>query len=127
MGPRASLSLLLLAAVAGCARPPPREEPARLAAASSAPSAASPAPDPSAPSAPAADPFTASVRPILAKSCAPCHEPQGKMYDKLPFDNASVVASHPGGVLKRLKGSEKETVERWLTSLPEELRAGPPH
>jgi hypothetical protein len=36
------------------------------------------------------------------------------MYDRLPFDRAEVVASNPEGVLKRLKGEDRETVERWI-------------
>jgi hypothetical protein len=124
MPARAALSVVLIAAAVGCARPPPGEEPARVAAADPSLVASASGPSPLA-SPPPVDVFAASVRPILAKTCAPCHEPQGKMYDKLPFDNARVVASHPEGVLKRLKGSEKETVERWLTALPAELRASP--
>ena len=41
------------------------------------------------------------------------------MYDRLPFDNAEVVASHADSVLRRLKAAEdKEAVERWLATRP---------
>jgi hypothetical protein len=65
-----------------------------------------------------ADPFTTTVRPVLAARCAPCHEPGGTMYSKMPFDRGETIASHPEGVLKRLKGEERAAVEKWLASLP---------
>jgi hypothetical protein len=64
----------------------------------------------------AADGFTTTVRPILAQACAPCHDPGGKMYDKLPFDEPKVVREHEKGVRKRLKGENLEVFERWLTT-----------
>ena len=76
------------------------------------------APDPQASqdaAAPASDLFAATVRPILSTRCAPCHEPGGVMYQKLPFDHADVVASHSTGVLKRIKEpQEKAAIEKWL-------------
>jgi hypothetical protein len=68
---------------------------------------------------PKADLFASSVRPVLVQRCAPCHEPGGKLYDRLPFDQSQVVAAHAAGVLKRLKGSDREAVEKWLASLPQ--------
>lgn len=65
-----------------------------------------------------ADLFTASVRPVLAARCAPCHEPGGKMYAKLPFDRPETIADHSQAILRRLKGSDREAVETWLASLP---------
>jgi hypothetical protein len=64
-----------------------------------------------------ADGFAASVRPVLQAHCAPCHEPGGKMYDRLPFDKGETIASHREGVLKRLKGDDRAAVERWLAGL----------
>jgi hypothetical protein len=47
------------------------------------------------------------------------------MYDKLPFDDAAVVASHRPGVLKRLKEpDEKKLVEDWFDGLA--ASASPP-
>jgi hypothetical protein len=66
------------------------------------------------PAAPAADGFTAAVRPVLVAHCTPCHEPGGKMYERLPFDRAETIASHREGVLKRLKGDDRAAVEKWL-------------
>lgn len=60
--------------------------------------------------------FVSSVRPILLGRCAPCHEPGGKMYDRLPFDHPEVVASHREGVLRRVKDpDERAAIERWLS------------
>jgi len=64
------------------------------------------------------DVFRSTVRPLLAAKCAPCHEPGGKMYSKLPFDRPETISGHAPGVLKRLKGADREAVERWLASLP---------
>lgn len=68
----------------------------------------------------AADPaFAATVRPILVSHCAPCHEPGGKMYERLPFDRGETIASHREGVLRRIKApDEKAAIERWLASRP---------
>lgn len=75
-----------------------------------APAAEPPAPTPSL--------FQSSIRPILAARCAPCHEPGGKMYGRLPFDRPSVVASHADGVRRRLKGEDRKALEVWLATLP---------
>jgi len=64
------------------------------------------------------DAFAASVRPVLAAKCAPCHEPGGKMYAKLPFDRPETIADHSEAILRRLKGEDREAVEKWLASLP---------
>jgi hypothetical protein len=88
----------------------------------SAPPAPVPAAPPASPPAQATeaapvDVFAAQIKPILVEGCMPCHFPGGKMYDRLPFDDGSVVAAHPEGVLKRIKDAEKkERIERWLAS-----------
>jgi len=63
--------------------------------------------------------FAATVRPVLAAKCTPCHEPGGKMYASLPFDKSETIASHREGVLKRLKGDDRAAVEKWLATLPQ--------
>ena len=70
------------------------------------------------PAAVAADGFASAVRPVLVAHCAPCHEAGGKMYDRMPFDKAETIASHRDGVLRRLKGDDRETVAKWLESQP---------
>ncbi len=69
------------------------------------------------------DLFLTTVRPVLKSHCAPCHEPGGKMYERLPFDNPRVLASHSEGALRRLKGEDREAFERWLATLkPEDAK-----
>lgn len=63
--------------------------------------------------------FEADVKPVLVKSCSPCHFTGGRMYEKLPFDDPKVLASHVPGVTKRLKGTDLETYQSWLRTLPE--------
>ena len=82
---------------------------------------------PSAPPAAASDArlesFRASVRPILSVKCAPCHEPGGKMYARLPFDDADTVASHAARMATRLKGEDRKALESWAsTAAPPQQR-----
>lgn len=60
--------------------------------------------------------FEGHVRPLLTRTCTPCHNPGGKMYAKLPFDQPEVVRSHKEGVLRRLKGDDRRLVETWIAS-----------
>ena len=66
---------------------------------------------------PPASAFSTTIRPILATRCAPCHNPGGRMYARLPFDDPKVVSSHSSGVLRRLKGEDRAAMEKWLASL----------
>jgi hypothetical protein len=66
---------------------------------------------------PTQDLFLASVRPMLVQKCAPCHEPGGKLYEKLPFDSRTVVAAHAPGMMKRLKGEDRAILEAWVATL----------
>lgn len=68
--------------------------------------------------APTAGLFQTTVQPILASRCAPCHVPGGKMYARLPFDDPAVVASHSGGISRRLKGDDLRALQRWLETQP---------
>ena len=92
---------------------------ARAAAPPTAAAAPTALPSPSPPPAPTAAPdrFAESVRPILKSHCAPCHEPGGRLYDRLPFDNSRVVSSHSAGILRRLKGEDREAFEQWLATV----------
>jgi len=95
---------------------PPRIETPAPPAATSAGASAERTPAPTDAAEPVADAvFAATVRPVLASRCTPCHERGGRMYDRLPFDDASVVASHADPVLRRLKEpKDKDAVEAWL-------------
>jgi hypothetical protein len=119
--------LVIVVQLAACAGPRALERPASTSTALEPPApaisqttaavATSEAPPADTPAAEAsADAvFAATVRPILASRCTPCHEKGGRMYERLPFDDGSVVASHAESVVRRLKEpKEKEAVEAWL-------------
>jgi hypothetical protein len=79
-----------------------------------------PTPVPATPT-PVPDIFASVIRPIIRAHCSPCHEPGGRMYGRLPFDDPKVLSSHSDGVLRRLKGDNREAFERWIATLnPEE-------
>jgi hypothetical protein len=62
-----------------------------------------------------AEAFESRIRPLLARTCTPCHVPGGKMYERLPFDNPDVVRSNQASILKRLKVPEdRQALESWL-------------
>jgi hypothetical protein len=63
------------------------------------------------------DPFLDTVRPVLSARCGKCHDPGGKMHAKLPFDDANVVSSNSAGIVRRLKGDDRATLEKWLAGL----------
>jgi len=63
------------------------------------------------------DPFQTTIRPILSERCGACHDPGGKMYARLPFDDPHVVASNQEKVLRRLKGADREAMQRWIAGL----------
>jgi hypothetical protein len=93
---------LWVGACAGRHAPAPETAPAAAARESSAP-------------APAVDPFRAAVAPVLARRCAPCHNPGGRMYASMPFDQAATVKAHSEGILKRIKDpAEHSAIESWL-------------
>jgi hypothetical protein len=39
------------------------------------------------------------------------------MYARLPFDDPQVVSSNSEGILRRLKGEDRESLQRWLAGL----------
>jgi uncharacterized membrane protein len=56
------------------------------------------------------------VKEMLSRNCTPCHEPGGKMYEKLPFDNPEVIRTHSEPILKRInKLEDKKLMEDWLS------------
>jgi hypothetical protein len=57
----------------------------------------------------------APVKQMLSTNCSPCHNPGGKMYDRLPFDNAEIVRTHSTGIEGRLKPEDKKLLEDWLS------------
>jgi hypothetical protein len=79
---------------------------------------ATPAPAAPAPAAQTVDLFATTVRPVLQNRCSPCHEPGGKMYDRLPFDRPETLAANREKALQRLKGDDRAAFEAWLKTLP---------
>jgi hypothetical protein len=61
--------------------------------------------------------FRSSLRPILSVRCAPCHEPGGRMYARMPFDDPATVASHAARMATRLSGDERRALEAWAAGL----------
>jgi len=113
----AMLTVLAQAQSNGCPdtkSAPPTPPPTATAVAVAA-ALAPPAPSP--PPAQPADLFASTVRPVVQAHCAPCHEPGGKMYARMPFDDPKVLSSHSEGVLRRLKGEDKEAFQRWIATL----------
>ena len=101
--------------VGACASPRPT-----IAPASVSPTAVPASPTPAAvePAVSSRAQFDQRVEPILVGSCMPCHFPGGKMYDRLPFDDPAVVASHSAGVLRRIKEPEpRAALEAWLRTV----------
>ena len=100
-----------------CARTSPSATSAAISPVAPAPPTEVPSPSPLPAPTAAPDLFAGVVRPILKVHCAPCHEPGGRLYDRLPFDNPRVVSSHSPGVLRRLKGEDRTALEQWLATL----------
>jgi hypothetical protein len=56
------------------------------------------------------------VKQMLSNNCSPCHNPGGKMYERLPFDNPEVVRTHSMPISGRLKKpDDKKLLEDWLS------------
>ena len=113
----AAAPLLLLAAFLQAKSCSSGQAAAPAATPSPAPAATAVPPSPVPAPTPAADVFATVIRPVVEAHCAPCHEPGGKMYARLPFDDPKVLSSHSEGVLRRLKGEDREKFERWIASL----------
>jgi hypothetical protein len=55
------------------------------------------------------------VKEMLSRTCAPCHNPGGKMYSRLPFDDPQIVRSHSNAISQRIDSAEDKLVlEQWL-------------
>ena len=52
------------------------------------------------------------VRPIFEAKCQPCHFPGGKMYARLPFDEAATIVKLDEKVFTRIKDDESRAVIR---------------
>jgi hypothetical protein len=120
--PYATAALLAVAAcrtVADGPSPPAAPIPPPAVSTPAAPSVPTPVrAAPTVPPTPETVSFEASVKPLLARTCTPCHVPGGRMYERMPFDRPEVVFSHKEGVLRRLKNpDDRQVLERWFGSL----------
>src|SRR5262249_35860562 len=109
------VSLLLAACAARRVGDVPAPAAAPAAAVTPKPAPVTEASAATASKAPSTEAFEATVRPMLARTCTPCHVPGGKMYERLPFDQPDVVRSKQDSILKRLKAPEdRQALEDWL-------------
>jgi hypothetical protein len=113
----AAATLAALLHTQDCAGTPSSRATSASVPATAAPPTALPEPMPVPAVAEAPDLFASVARPVLKTRCSPCHEPGGQLYDRLPFDNPKVVSSHSEKVLRRLKGEDRQALERWLATL----------
>ena len=54
--------------------------------------------------------FKKYIQPIFEKHCSPCHFVGGKMYEKLPFDEAQTIINNKTGILRRIKDDSEKTL-----------------
>ena len=113
----AAVALAALLRTQNCAGTSPSAAPAAVSPVATASPTAVPSPSPPPALTAVPDLFAGAVRPILKAHCAPCHEPGGRLYDRLPFDDSRVVSSHSPGILRRLKGEDRAAFEQWLATL----------
>ena len=60
--------------------------------------------------------FEKDVLPILKSNCNPCHFPGGKMYETMPFDQATTLTGHAEGILKRFKKDSVVAIETFIAT-----------
>jgi hypothetical protein len=51
--------------------------------------------------------FDADIKPIFLAHCQPCHFTGGKMYERMPFDQAKTIIDHREGIVRRIKNPEE--------------------
>ena len=51
--------------------------------------------------------FDADIKPIFQAHCQPCHFNGGKMYERMPFDQAKTIRDHSEGIFRRIKDPEE--------------------
>jgi hypothetical protein len=51
--------------------------------------------------------FDKDIQPILQSHCTPCHFKDGKMYERMPFDQSKTLVEFQEGILRRLKNEEE--------------------
>jgi hypothetical protein len=62
--------------------------------------------------------FEKDIQPILESHCRPCHFKDGKMYQRMPFDQSKTLVDFQEGILRRLKNEDElNKVKQYLAQL----------
>jgi hypothetical protein len=62
--------------------------------------------------------FWKDIQPILQAHCTPCHFKDGKMYQRMPFDQPKTLVDFQDGILRRLKDKpEVEKIRQYLAEM----------
>ena len=62
--------------------------------------------------------FEKDIQPILESHCRPCHFKDGKMYQRMPFDQSKTLVDFQEGILRRMKNEEEATkIRQYLAQL----------
>ncbi len=56
--------------------------------------------------------FSREIRPILESRCQPCHFAGGKMYERLPFDQAATIRTLGPKLFTRIKADDEQALFR---------------
>lgn len=56
--------------------------------------------------------FARDLRPIFEKRCQPCHFPGGRMYERLPFDQATTIETLGEKLFTRIKAEDEQALIR---------------
>jgi len=61
--------------------------------------------------------FDRDIAPIFVSRCQPCHFPGGKMYDRLPFDQAATIRTLGPALFSRIKDKdERARIQAFLAA-----------
>ena len=62
--------------------------------------------------------FEKDIQPILQSHCTPCHFKDGKMYQRMPFDQSKTLVEFQDGILRRMKNEEEATkIKQYLAGI----------
>ena len=62
--------------------------------------------------------FARDIQPILQSHCTPCHFKDGKMYQRMPFDQSKTLVDFQDGILRRMKDEpEVEKIRQYLAEI----------